>query len=60
MDFAHRFEHRVPVGSTEVGGRAQASDGVLHGVGVVDHDVCGVVGFDVGGEILKGVFGQQD
>jgi hypothetical protein len=24
----------------------------LFGVGVVDHDVCGVVGFDFGGEVL--------
>ena len=54
VDLADRLENHVPVGATEVCGRAQAGDGVLFGVGVVDHDVCCVVGFDAGGEVLGG------
>lgn len=53
MDLADRPEHHVPVGPAKVGRRTQARDGVLFGVGVVDHDVGCVVGFDFGGEILR-------
>ena len=53
MDLANGSEDHVPVRSAEVGWGAQACDGVLFGVGVVDHDVCCVVGFNLGGEILQ-------
>jgi hypothetical protein len=53
VDLADGFEDHVPVGATEVGGGAEAGDGVLLGVGVVDHDVGRVVGLDLGGEILQ-------
>ena len=49
VDLADGFENGIPVRAAEVGGRFEARDGVGFGVGVVDHDVGGVVGFDVGG-----------
>lgn len=49
VDLADRLEDGVPVGTAEIGRGAEARDGVCVGVGVVDHDVGGVVGFDVGG-----------
>lgn len=52
MNLADGLEDHVPVGATEVGRRAQASDGILFGIGIVDHDVGSIVGFDPGGEIL--------
>lgn len=52
VDLADGFENHVPVRTAEVGGRAEAGDGVLLGVGVVDHDVCAVFGADFGGEVL--------
>lgn len=52
VDLADAAEDHVPVGPAEVGGRAQARDGVVLGVGVVDHDVGGIVVFDLGGEVL--------
>lgn len=53
MNPAHRFENLIPVGTTEVCGGAETRDGVLFGVGIVDHYVCCVVGFDFGGEVLQ-------
>ena len=52
MDLADGLEDHVPVGATEVCGCAETGDGVLFGVGVVDHDVRCIVGLDSGGEIL--------
>jgi hypothetical protein len=54
VDFADRFENHVPVGAAEVGGCAETGDGVLFGVGIVDHDVGCVVGLDLGGKVLFG------
>lgn len=53
MDLADGLENHVPVRAAEVRGCTQTGDGVLFGVGVVDHDVGCVVGFDFGGEVLK-------
>jgi hypothetical protein len=53
VDFANGLEDHVPVGATKVRGCAEAGNGVLFGVGIVDHDVCCVVGLDLGGEVLK-------
>jgi hypothetical protein len=52
VDFADRLEDHVPVGAAKVCGSAQAGDGILFGVRIVDHDVGCVVGFDLGGEVL--------
>lgn len=61
-------EDHVPVGAAEVGGAAEARDGVLVGVGVVDHDVGGVVSLDLGRQVgvdldaavdVLGLDGQQ-
>lgn len=48
MDLADTTEHVVPVRAAEVGGCAEARDGIVVRVGVVDHDVRGVVGIYVG------------
>lgn len=54
VDLANGLENHVPVGAAEISGRAQTGDGVLLGVGVVDHDVRCVVDLDLGGEVLIG------
>lgn len=53
MDLADRFEDHIPVGAAKVGGCAKTSDGVLFGVGIVDHNVRCVVCFDLGSEVLE-------
>ena len=53
VDLADGLEDHVPVGTTEVGGCPETSDGVLFGVGVVDHDVRCVIVLDLGGEVLR-------
>ena len=55
MDLADRLENHVPVGATEVGRRTQAGNGILFSVGVVDHNVGSIVGFDLGSEVLCNV-----
>lgn len=55
VDLAYTLEDHVPVGTAEVGWGAQAGDGVLLGVGVIDHDVGCVVSLDLGCEILSEV-----
>jgi hypothetical protein len=52
VNFADGFEDHIPVRSAKVCGRAETGDGVLFGIGVVDHDVGCIVGLDLGGEIL--------
>lgn len=52
VDLPDGFENCVPVWTTEVGGGAETGNGVLFGVGVVDHDVRCVVCFDFGCEVL--------
>lgn len=47
------LEDGVPVGTTEVCRGAKTRDGVLLGVRVVEHDVCGVVELDWRGEVLS-------
>ena len=53
MDLPNGLEDHVPVRAAEVGRRAQTSDGILLGIGVIDHDVGGIVGLDLGCEILQ-------
>lgn len=52
VNLADRLEHRVPVRSSEIGWRAQARDGVLVRIRVVDHDVGRVISLDLGREVL--------
>lgn len=54
VNLADGFEHRVPIWSAEIGGSSQSSDGILFRVGVVDHDIGGIVKEDLGSEILDG------
>ena len=54
VHLAHALEDGVPVGAAEVGGGAQARDGVLVRVGVVQPDVGRVRVGDLGGEVLEG------
>lgn len=51
MNLPDTSEDHVPVGSAKVGRAAKTSDGILVGVGIVDHNVCRIVGLDSGGEI---------
>lgn len=44
-------ENHVPVGTTKVGGTSQACNGIFIGVGVVDHNVGGIVCLDLGRQI---------
>ena len=53
VDLPDGFENGVPVWTTEVGGCAQTGNGVLLGVGVVDHNVRCVVCLDLGSEVLN-------
>ena len=53
MNLADTSKDGVPVRATEIGGRPQTGDDVCFAVGVVDHDVRGVVGFDASGEVLR-------
>lgn len=52
VDLADPPEHRVPVWPPKVRGGAQAGDGILVRIGVVDHDVGCIVRFDLGSQIL--------
>lgn len=52
VDLANGLENRVPVRSAEIRRRPQSRDGILVCVGVIDHDVGGVIRFDVSSEIL--------
>ena len=52
VDLADTAEDSVPIRPSEEGWRAQTRDGVAGGVGVIDHDVGRVVGFDVRREVL--------
>ena len=51
MQFADAPEDHVPVGTAKVGWASQTGDGVLVGVGVVDHDVGRVVRLNLGREV---------
>ena len=53
MDLADRLEDGVPVGTAKISRGTEARNGVLVGVGVVDHYVGSVIGFDVGGQVLE-------
>lgn len=44
-------EDAVPVGATEVGGRAQGGDGVLLRTDILDDDVVNLVLLDLSGEV---------
>jgi len=54
VNLTDALENHVPVGSAKVGRRAKTSNGVLLGVGVIDHDVGRIVSLDLSGKILKG------
>ena len=49
VDLADAPEHRVPIGPPEVRGRAEAGDGILIRICVVDHDIRSIVRHDLGG-----------
>lgn len=51
VQLANAPKDHVPVGPAKVGRTPQARDGVLVGVGVVDHDVGRVVGLDLGRQV---------
>lgn len=53
MNLANRLENEIPIRAAKVCRRAEAGDGVLLGVGIIDHDVGCVVGFDFCGEVLR-------
>lgn len=53
VDLADGAKDHVPIWAAEVGGGTETGDSVVVGVGFVDHDVGGVVGFDFGGEVLR-------
>lgn len=59
VDLADGFEDHVPVRTTEVCWCAQSSDGILLRVGVVDHDICCVVGLDLSSEVLLSISNIQ-
>ena len=52
VNFADGFENHVPVGAAEVCGCTETCDGVLLGIGVINHDVCCIIGFNLGSEVL--------
>ena len=52
VDFANAFEYHVPVGATKVRRCPEASNGILLGVDIVNHDVGCVVRFEFGRQIL--------
>jgi hypothetical protein len=56
VDLADGSEDHVPVGTAEVGRSTESSNGVLVCIGIVDHDVGSVVGFNLCGQILLFVF----
>lgn len=51
MQLPNTTEDHVPVRPTEIRRCPQTGDGVLVGIGVVDHDVGGVVCFYLGGQV---------
>jgi hypothetical protein len=53
MNLAYTPEYHVPVGTAEVGRRAQTGDSVAVSVCVVDHDIRCVVGFYFGSQMLE-------
>lgn len=54
VDLADAPEHRVPVRPPKVRGGAKARDGVFVRIGVVEHNVRGIVRLDFGGQVLEG------
>ena len=59
MDLFDAAEDRVPVRTAKVGWRAEAGDGVDFGVGIVDHDIRGLIRFYLRGEILVNVVSRS-
>ena len=55
VDLANASERCIPIWPPKVRGGAQAGDGVLVGIGVVDHDIRSIVRLDLSGQVLKGV-----
>ena len=53
VQLSDRLEHSIPIGASEAGGCSETRDGVDIGVRVVNHDVRGVIYFDLGSEILR-------
>lgn len=54
VDFLDAPEYHVPI-RRRIGGCAEAGDSIMVRAGVVDHDVCGIVIFDFGGQVLRGL-----
>ena len=54
VNLADGLENHVPVWSTKVGWRTETGNGVLLGICIVDHNVSGIVCFDLGSEVLEG------
>lgn len=52
MNLTDRLEDSVPVRAAKIGRGSQSCDGIPFRVGVVDHDVGRVIGFDISGKIL--------
>lgn len=52
MESADRFERSIPIWTTEVRRCTETCNCVVVGVGVIDHDVCRIILFDLGGKIL--------
>ena len=55
VDLANAPERCIPVRPPKVRGGAQAGDGVLVRIGVVDHDVRGIIRLDLGGQVLHDI-----
>ena len=52
MELADRLEGGIPVWTTKVCRRAKARNRIMVGICVIDHDICSIVRFDLGGEKL--------
>jgi hypothetical protein len=52
VNLADGSEDHIPVGATEVRGRAQTRDGILFGVRIVDHDVGSIIDLDLRSKVL--------
>lgn len=51
MHCPNTLEYSVPVWSTEICGCSETSNGILLGIGIVDHDVCRIIGLNLGSQV---------
>jgi hypothetical protein len=47
MQSTDGWKDHVPIGASEIGWGAESSDGISLGICIVDHDIGGIVGFDL-------------